>query len=143
MRFSSPSAIDKDVLVTEVEDDLVLTLETSGRGTVLGGGIKDRDNTPFTIMAVPDPDETFKNWTGTSAAALADAELASTTIDVTADAQVTANFSGDGGIFFGGGGGGGGGGCRQSGRPASLWLPLLLLGGIGLYACGRRRAAGR
>ncbi len=80
------------VTVTEADDDFILNLFTNGNGTVSGGGIKDRDNSPFVIGAVPGVASYFRFWSGPDAGKVSNTNSASTSIAATTAASVTANF---------------------------------------------------
>lgn len=81
------------VTVTEADDDFALTVNSAGNGAVSGGGIKDRDNSPFAISATPDTGYAFSTWTGPDAEKVANVHTATTTIGTLVAATVTATFA--------------------------------------------------
>jgi uncharacterized repeat protein (TIGR02543 family) len=89
---SASGCASATVTVTEADDDFVLAVNSSGSGTASGGGLKDRDNAPYTLSASAGPGSVFLCWSGPDAGSVADTNAASTTIRVSAAASVTANF---------------------------------------------------
>jgi DUF971 family protein len=72
-----------------------LTIATSANGTVAQPGIGTfsyNQGTTVTLLAVPDPGSGFVNWTGTTGG-IADVNAASTTITMTGNKTITANFA--------------------------------------------------
>ncbi|MBN2235595.1 MAG: hypothetical protein JW706_10645 [Opitutales bacterium] len=76
-----------------------LTLSASGNGSTLPSGGTHTVNTgsPTAISATPDAGNVFVNWTSTGGASIANPNAASTTVTVSGNATVTANFSETGG----------------------------------------------
>lgn len=90
--FSALGCSSVTVTVTEADDDFTLTVNSAGNGTANGGGIKDRDNSPFAISATPNSGFSFFVWTGPDAAKVANTNGAITTITTVSAASVTATF---------------------------------------------------
>lgn len=85
-----------------LEDDLNLTLETTGEGSIKLAGVRMSDTTlkvfpnlETSLEAIPAPGFTFSHWTGIEGAAV-------TTTLLTADTTITANFIPDGSTVTGG-----------------------------------------
>jgi M6 family metalloprotease-like protein len=81
------------VTVAEADDDFMLTVSSAGNGAANGGGIKDRDNAPYAISAIPAGGFNFLVWTGPDSAKVANTNAAATTITTVSAASVTANFN--------------------------------------------------
>jgi uncharacterized repeat protein (TIGR02543 family) len=81
------------VTVTEADDDFNLSVSATDGGMVTGGGIVDRDNSPITITAYTNAGCNFRFWAGPDASKVANTNSATTTINVTNAASVTAWFN--------------------------------------------------
>ncbi len=82
---------DRSVTAVFASEKRYLGTMVSGNGSVSGGGAYDHGST-VNLSATADPGHHFVNWTGSS---VADANSAATTITLSADANVTANFEPD------------------------------------------------
>jgi hypothetical protein len=93
-----------------------LTIAVSGSGTVSPTGTNNYDvNTPVTITANPASGYRFVNWTG-DVGTIANVNASTTTITMSGDYSITANFVVDNSSGGDGGGGGGGGSSGSNGK---------------------------
>lgn len=71
-----------------------LTVQSTGNGSVAPSGtIPTLPNVPVSILATPDYSYEFDIWTGPGSADFGDANSANTTVTITGDTLVQANFS--------------------------------------------------
>lgn len=82
---------DNLVDVSEIDDDITLTVNDSGNGSATGGGIVDLDSSPFSIVAIPDTNYNFNGWSG-NIGDIATVSSNNTTISTNVDETITANF---------------------------------------------------
>ncbi|HBC87923.1 MAG TPA: hypothetical protein DCZ94_13295 [Lentisphaeria bacterium] len=95
---TSATANSKNVTANETDDDITLTVNNDGNGStnISGSQIVDKNNSPYSIIAVPNANYHFVNWTLVSGSAtFANANSVSTTVAASADATVRANFAHD------------------------------------------------
>jgi hypothetical protein len=80
-----------DVLISEIDDDITLTVNSDGNGSVTGGGIVDPAHAPFAITATPDVNFAFDSWSG-NIGVITNVLGNSTTINTSVSETITANF---------------------------------------------------
>lgn len=93
---SSTATLSGDATITaNFAANINLTMAVSGNGTTnpAVGAYAVDTATPIPITATPDADNRFVNWTVLGAGVIADPNSASTTVTLTGDATVTANFA--------------------------------------------------
>ena len=85
------------VFISEANSAL-LNISIVGKGSCVPGNFSSvfTLNTPIQISATPEPGYSFVNWTVSSAGTLADPNAASTTVTITGNTNLTANFQADG-----------------------------------------------
>jgi uncharacterized repeat protein (TIGR02543 family) len=92
--FSSDNATDKNITVTEIDDDFLLNVTTKGNGTVTPQtALVDIDDAPYSITAIANSEYTFKNWTiieGTGN--LTDENASNTSLLTSENITIMANF---------------------------------------------------
>ncbi|OVE82227.1 hypothetical protein BVY04_01530 [bacterium M21] len=111
--------------VTAIDDDILVTINVVGHGTVHGDGIQDLED-PLTITAVPHIGESFIEWAGPDADKVDDTGSLVTLVvavdDVTIEARFTEKYDPDDD------------GCAMnSGGMINLLPNLLLIGGLLLF----------
>jgi len=80
-----------EILVSEIDDDINLTVNSDGNGTVTGGGVVDLIDAPYDIIATPDTNYAFDSWSGNTGV-IANLSGNSTTISTNVSETITANF---------------------------------------------------
>jgi len=91
-KYSGASTVDGTTVdVHEVDDDISLTINVSGNGSVSGGGIFEKSESPFSIIATPDDGSEFVRWSG-NLGDITNVSGNSTTISSLANETISAIF---------------------------------------------------